>query len=75
MAQYKQTKYEAEVLDRVPDMHLPVLQSCVSGRERIYTVDGFVDETGELYISLACVKISSFHVALEQKSSSNKCED
>jgi predicted ATP-grasp superfamily ATP-dependent carboligase len=57
MAQYKQTKYEAEVLDRVPDMHLPVLQSCVSGRERIYTVDGFVDETGELYISLACVKI------------------
>jgi D-aspartate ligase len=53
----KQARYEAEVLDRVPDIHLPVLQSCVSGRERIYTVDGFVDETGELYSSLACVKI------------------
>jgi D-aspartate ligase len=57
MAQSKEAKYQAEVLDRVPDIHLPVLQSSVSGRERIYTVDGFVDETGELYISLACVKI------------------
>jgi D-aspartate ligase len=50
-------KYPAEVRDRVPDMHLPVLQNCVSVRERIYTVDGFIDETGEVYISLACVKI------------------
>jgi len=57
VAQCGQAKYPAEVLDRVPDIHLPILQSCVSGRERIYTVDGFVDETGELYTSLACVKI------------------
>lgn len=50
-------KYDAEVLDRVPDLCLPILQSCVSGTERIYTMDGFVDETGELYTTLACVKV------------------
>jgi D-aspartate ligase len=57
VAQCGQAKYPAEVLDRVPDIHFPVLQSCVPDRERIYTVDGFVDETAELFISLACVKI------------------
>jgi D-aspartate ligase len=51
-----QSKYEAEVLDLVPDICLPILQSSVAGAERIFTVDGFVDQTAELYVSLACVK-------------------
>jgi D-aspartate ligase len=55
-AQRREAKYDAEVLDRVPDLCLPMLQS-LSSTERIYTVDGFVDETGELYTSLACVKM------------------
>lgn len=55
--QCEQAKYEAEVLDLVPDLHLPIIQSSVAAAERIFTVDGFVDQTGELYVSLACVKI------------------
>jgi D-aspartate ligase len=54
--QREQAKYGAEVLDRVPDICLPMLQGRVAGAERIYTVDGFVDETAELYVSLACAK-------------------
>jgi D-aspartate ligase len=49
--------YAAEVLRHVPDIRLLMLQACVSRSERIYTVDGFVDETGDLSTSLACVKI------------------
>lgn len=56
-AQRCAAKFDADVLDRVPDLCLPMLQSFVFSRERIYTVDGFVDETGELYASLACVKL------------------
>jgi len=51
------TTYAAEVLKHVPDIHLLMLQSWVSRSERIYTVDGFVDETGNLSASLACVKL------------------
>ena len=56
-AQRSAAKYDPEVLNRVPDLCLPMLQSCVSNTERIYTVDGFVDETSDLYATLACVKI------------------
>ena len=56
-AQRCAAKFDADVLDRVPDLCLPMLQSFVFSSERIYTVDGFVDETGELYASLACVKL------------------
>jgi D-aspartate ligase len=49
--------YAPEVLKHVPDIHLLMLQSWVSSSERIYTVDGFVDETGDLSASLACMKI------------------
>jgi D-aspartate ligase len=56
-AQRRQAMYDAEVLNRVPDICSPMLQSYVSGSERIYTVDGFVDETGGLYTSLASVKV------------------
>jgi len=55
--EFKCTTYAAEVLKHVPDIHFLMLQSWVSGSERIYTVDGFVDETGELSASLACVKM------------------
>lgn len=56
-AQRRQAKYDAEILDQVPDVCLPMLQSSVSSAERIYTVDGFVDETGQLFATLACVKV------------------
>ena len=49
--------YDAEVLDHVPDLCLPMLQSCSASAERIYTVDGFVDEGGEIYTALACMKV------------------
>ena len=55
--QLNRTTYAAEVLKHVPDIHLLMLQSCVSSSERIYTVDGFVNETGNLSASLACVKL------------------
>lgn len=56
-AQRCAAQYAAEVLERVPDLCLPILQNSLSSTERIYTVDGFVDETGELYTTLACVKL------------------
>ena len=57
LAQRRASQFDADVLDRVPDLCLPMLQGFVFASERIYTVDGFVDETGELYASLACVKL------------------
>jgi D-aspartate ligase len=56
LAQRREAKYDAEVLRRIPDLHLPMIQSWTT-TERVYTVDGFVDEAGELYTSLACVKL------------------
>jgi predicted ATP-grasp superfamily ATP-dependent carboligase len=56
-SQLSASKYDAEVLKRIPDISLPILQSYHSSTERIYTIDGFVDETGELYAMLACVKV------------------
>jgi predicted ATP-grasp superfamily ATP-dependent carboligase len=56
-AQRCAARLDADVLDRVPDLHLPMLQRFVPHNERIYTVDGFVDETGEIYTTLACVKM------------------
>jgi D-aspartate ligase len=56
-AQRCAAKFDAEILNRVPDLPLPMLQSFIFSDERIYTVDGFVDETGEIYTSLACVKL------------------
>jgi hypothetical protein len=56
-AQRCAAQFDADVLNRVPDLCLPMLQGFIFSSERIYTVDGFVDETGELYASLACVKL------------------
>ena len=49
--------YDPEILGHVPDLCLPMLQGCSAGAERIYTVDGFVDEGGEIYKALACMKV------------------
>lgn len=56
-AQRCAVEYDADVVGQVPDLCLPMLQSFISSRERIYTVDGFVDETGGIYATLACVKV------------------
>ena len=55
-AQRERGSYQATILREVPDLSLPMLQEA-TGNERIYTVDGFADATGELYISIACVKL------------------
>jgi D-aspartate ligase len=51
------SSYQATVLKEVPDLFLPMLQQAITENERIYSVDGFADATGELYISLACVEL------------------
>jgi len=56
-AQIAGVTYAPEVVEQIPDIRLPMLQRCVSGTERIYTIDGFVDETGDLSATLACVKV------------------
>ena len=55
-AQRERGSYQATILREVPDLSLPMLQEA-TGNERIYTVDGFADATGQLYISIACVKL------------------
>lgn len=49
--------YDPEVTRHIPEVNLPVLQRCICGGGRIYTVDGFIDKTGDLSAMLACVKI------------------
>lgn len=56
-AQIDGVAFAPEVLNQVPDIRLPIIQRTVSATERIYTVDGFVDETGDLRATLACVKL------------------
>jgi D-aspartate ligase len=47
----------AMVRDRVPQVELPIIQAAVDMQERIYTVDGFIDPTGEHFAAMACVKL------------------
>lgn len=49
--------YDKEVVRHIPDIHLPILQRCIPTGGKIYTVDGFIDETGDLSAMLACVKV------------------
>lgn len=51
------TTYRQDVRDAIPGVDFPILQSSCERAERVYTVDGFVDPTGELYASLACTKL------------------
>jgi predicted ATP-grasp superfamily ATP-dependent carboligase len=51
------TRYAEEVKRAIPGVEQLMLQECHLGSERIYTVDGFIDETGELYACLACTKL------------------
>jgi len=49
-------RYADVVRALMPGVERPMLQAC-RGTERIFTVDGFVDGTGELYVTLGCVKL------------------
>jgi D-aspartate ligase len=49
--------FDPVVAGRLPDLSRPLIQVCSKDPERVYTVDGFIDETGELYASMACVKV------------------
>lgn len=50
-------RYDAGVARLFPGVNRPVVQACAPRTERIYTVDGFIDETGALYAALACTKV------------------
>lgn len=41
----------------VEGLEFPVIQSFAGATERIYTVDGFCDPTGEIFVTMGCVKI------------------
>lgn len=43
--------------DGLPEVDVPILQRCYPTSERIYTVDGFIDETGEIFATLGCTKL------------------
>jgi predicted ATP-grasp superfamily ATP-dependent carboligase len=51
------TRYAEEVKRAIPGVELLILQACHPGSERIYTVDGFIDPTGEHFACLACTKL------------------
>jgi thiamine pyrophosphate-dependent acetolactate synthase large subunit-like protein/predicted ATP-grasp superfamily ATP-dependent carboligase len=50
-------RYPSEVVERIPDVDLPLLQASVRRADRILTVDGFIDETGELFCTRGCLKV------------------
>ena len=50
-------QYNAQILEQIPNLSLPVIQACFASTERIYTLDGFVDQTGDCFATLACVKL------------------
>lgn len=43
--------------ERLPGVERPLVQAFHSSSDRIYTVDGFIDESGELYAHKACTKL------------------
>jgi len=43
--------------DGLPETDVPILQRCYPTSERIYTVDGFIDGSGELFATLGCTKL------------------
>lgn len=47
----------AGIAERMPGVERPLLQASYPGCDRVFTVDGFVDETGELFCTLGCVKV------------------
>ena len=49
--------YHPWVLEQLPDADHPMLQVAYTASERIYTVDGFIDESGELFVLRACNKV------------------
>jgi predicted ATP-grasp superfamily ATP-dependent carboligase len=49
-------RYHSLVTDHLKGLELPLLQAACAADERIYTVDGFVDQDGHL-AALACAKV------------------
>lgn len=54
---HSRARFPASVTERMPGVERPLLQASYPGCDRIFTVDGFVDETGELFCALGCVKV------------------
>lgn len=50
-------RYDPEVGGRVAGIELPVVQTWCAASPSIYTVDGFIDETGAVFEAMACLKI------------------
>lgn len=49
--------YDAQVLEQIPDVALPILQASTESTERVYTVNGYYNRALDLYVSIACTKI------------------
>ena len=52
-----ESEYDPVVSARVPDVELPVVQSCAEHTERIYTLNGYFDAPLDLWTCMACVKV------------------
>ena len=50
-------QYPASVTQALDGADLPLVQASVPRTDRVYTVDGFVDGTGQLRAALGCVKV------------------
>lgn len=54
---HSRARFPADVAKSMPGCERPLLQASYPGCDRIFTVDGFIDETGELFSTLGCVKV------------------
>jgi len=50
-------RFPQDVVERMPGIERPLIQATYARTDRIFTVDGFIDETGELACTLGCVKV------------------
>ncbi len=53
----RRARYDPQVRAHMPGVEHPIIQVLYPDTERIYTVDGFIDECGEHSAMLACVKL------------------
>jgi len=56
-SQWRSNRMDAEVSRHVPDAGLPLLQAYHSSAKHIYTIDGFVGESGDAFVTRGCTKL------------------
>jgi len=50
-------EFHPEIVDEIPNISLPIVQPFINNSERVYTVNGFIDESGEIDVGIASVKV------------------